>query len=168
MKLINTEQLILEFLVEMFSEKDRQINLLWEIVYSSRNNYEIKIASSNAITLLNCIGISFYRKDLNGIKICGADLSYAMMDSVNFEGADLTDVSMRETYLVNANLKNSIMKNVKLFERPSLLGHKNQVLCYFFFKINKYNKVKKNEKYRFTIFLSLQMVKLLFLQVINV
>ena len=108
-KLITKEPAVVGFLVDMFRGKDHHINLLWGIVYQSRSSSDISTASANAISTLNSLGLSFSGKDLKGIKIKGADLSYAIMDSVNLEGSDLTDVSMRGIHLVNSNLNKCCM-----------------------------------------------------------
>ena len=76
--------------------KHRFLSYLWNIVLSSRELPMRGIESGQAITLLNWAGVSMNAdslakmgiKDLRGVRIVDADLSYADLSGVDMSGAD--------------------------------------------------------------------------------
>ncbi len=76
-----------------------------------------RIDAANAITILIRAGVQFIGKDLRGIRIPGADLSYGVFDSANLENADLNGTTLTNVWLRKSNLKGAQMENVKFGER---------------------------------------------------
>ncbi len=89
-------------------------NLLFKMVEASKDKQSqgdakcVQVAA-NAMTLLNLARVSFSTKDLRHIRIPGANLSGAFLDSAQLQGADLTDVNLQGAWLRNANLSGATM-----------------------------------------------------------
>lgn len=80
--------------------------------------YNISQAAANAATFLNTAHVSFSNKDLSSVRIPGADLSYGVFDSTNFQGADLRNGNFQGSWLNNANFKNAFMSGVFFGQFP--------------------------------------------------
>ncbi|KAF9538202.1 hypothetical protein EC957_007098 [Mortierella hygrophila] len=90
------------------------------VIDQSKTDSSSIIAATNAITILVRAGVTFHSADLRGIKIPGADLSYGQFDSVQFQGADLTCVSLSGSWLRQADLSHAQLKGVRFGELPYL------------------------------------------------
>jgi Pentapeptide repeats (8 copies) len=78
--------------------------LLLNQVLSSRSNKEVRIASSNALTILNACRFSFSMLDLSSIH-AGVDLSNAIMEATNLSHSNLEGALMCQCWLKSANLQ---------------------------------------------------------------
>ncbi|KAF9549944.1 hypothetical protein EC957_002004 [Mortierella hygrophila] len=95
--------------VVLFLAEFAQANLdfkqhLLQFIEQSKEDEKASQAASNAITILIKAGVSFYWKDLRGIRIPGADLSRGEFDSAQLQGADLTGCNLSYTWLRHADL----------------------------------------------------------------
>ncbi|CAG9335578.1 unnamed protein product [Blepharisma stoltei] len=86
---------------------------LYQIILFSRTSEEIATAASNAITILNRNKFSFKNKNLEKIKIKGADLSFGLFENVKFDSSDLRDVNFTNSNILRVSFKNCNMKNVE-------------------------------------------------------
>eukprot|EP00002_Diphylleia_rotans_P040774 TRINITY_DN9752_c0_g1_i1.p1 TRINITY_DN9752_c0_g1~~TRINITY_DN9752_c0_g1_i1.p1 ORF type:complete len:2198 (+),score=378.02 TRINITY_DN9752_c0_g1_i1:187-6780(+) len=108
------------------SEKSFQKEL-FDIVRQSKDDPRKSHAASNAITILNFAQVSFTVMDLRGIRIPRANLSRALLESVNLSDADLTEVNFSEAYLSNAILENADLNGCNFGQIPIMYGHTNYV-----------------------------------------
>ncbi len=97
-----------------------QLSLLRRI-QASKNNADLAIGASNAITVLNHARSSFSGLDLSGVRIPEADLSQSVCGGTDFRGAHLKGVILREAHLNGAQFQGSNLEGVMLGEYPSLL-----------------------------------------------
>ncbi|MBF0605936.1 MAG: metallophosphoesterase [Magnetococcales bacterium] len=118
-KLLTKEPAIINFLTEMQVDN----NKLLQIIEESKTNNDIATAASNAATILNVGRFCFSGYDLHGIRIPGADLSCAVLDSTNLSNADLSGVNFRKTFLRDTKMTESYMKDMDFGEIPYLVGH---------------------------------------------
>ena len=93
-----------------------------EVVYNSSKDMEknSQIAATNAITILNVSKYSFLKKNLNNIRIKGAELAGGNFTLANFTNADLTGVNLRSSILTKAIFKNTNMENIELGILPGI------------------------------------------------
>eukprot|EP00762_Andalucia_godoyi_P008623 ANDGO_04626.mRNA.1 hypothetical protein PTSG_05955 len=85
-----------------------------DYVLASHYNSALAIVAANAISVLNCLPtFSFSGLDLHGIRVPRADLSGALLYSVDFTGADLSGVSFLSSCLGQANLRNANLENAE-------------------------------------------------------
>ncbi|KAK3819619.1 MAG: WD40-repeat-containing domain protein [Benniella sp.] len=110
----------LQFLEERVSQEPVFKQLLYGYIEQSKKDKKWSTAASNAITILIRAGYQFNHKDLRGIQIPNADLSYGMFESAQLQGADLRNVDLRGTWMRNVNLSNSQMTGVQFGEMPYL------------------------------------------------
>ena len=74
---------------------------------SSKNRKRTRTFKSqllNAITILVKAKVLFSNKNLSGIRIPKADLSYGVFDQAHLDGADLTEVNLRGIWLRKTDL----------------------------------------------------------------
>lgn len=119
-KLLTGESEILKFLAERVQGNQKFKERLFDILEESKYDEHVEIAAANAITILNYADISFSQKALDRIRIKGADLSNAMLDTLNLNDADIRQVNLKGTSLNNTKLCGAIMQDVKLGEIPYL------------------------------------------------
>jgi len=110
----------LQFLEERVLQEPLFKQLLYDYIEQSKKDKKWSTAASNAITILIRAGYQFNHKDLRGIQIPNADLSYGMFDSAQLQGADLSHVDLRGTWMRKANLSNAQMTGVQFGEMPYL------------------------------------------------
>ncbi|MCX8565512.1 MAG: WD40 repeat [Glomeribacter sp. 1016415] len=111
---------IQRFLVEQVQENKALLKPLLAWIQASRQTESVSQGAANAITILVRAGVQFNGKDLQGIRIRGADLSYGVFDSAQLQGADLSQVKLRNSWLHRANLSGAKMKGVWFGEWPYL------------------------------------------------
>ena len=109
---------VIRMLAQMVEREPGFKEKLFEIVYASREDASVEIASANAMTVLNRARVSFSGLDLHGVRIKGANLSQGMFDSVDFRGADLRGVDLRQGWLRNTQLAGAQMAGVIFGEKP--------------------------------------------------
>lgn len=78
------------------------------------------MVSANTATLLTRAHVEFSGRDLQNIRIPGADLSAGILDSTNLSGAFLDGVDLCQAFLNGANFKNCSMKDVNVGVLPYL------------------------------------------------
>ena len=121
--------------------------VLFDRVYSSRNNSINKIAAANAITILNRAKVVFSGMDLSQIIIPEADLSYALLANASLTGADLQGVNLNQAYLSDTDLSNCKMNDIELGQLP-FLTHENSVRSICFSSNGHYMAVGSSLKYK--------------------
>ena len=76
-------------------------------------------------------GVKFISTDFRGIQIPGADLSYSLFDSVQFQGADLRKVNLRGAWLRKTDLSKADMTEVQFGELPYITMDNAVETCIF-------------------------------------
>ncbi|KAF9960578.1 hypothetical protein BGZ65_012090 [Modicella reniformis] len=114
------EPSVLQFLVERVQQESVFKKQLLDYIEYSKTDKKWRIAAANAITILVRAGVQFNCVDLSGIQIPGADLSYGVFDSTQFQEADLRHVNLRGVWLHKANLNKAQMTGVQFGELPYL------------------------------------------------
>src|SRR6185312_6843516 len=112
---------------------------LWERVRESKRNSDNKDEDGalvqvaiNAITLLaQYAHVNFSGKDLRGIRIPGADLSYTLCDSTLFENADLSAAQFTGAWLRNSSLKGAKLSQLRFREWPFIKAEGEVHCCVF-------------------------------------
>ncbi|KAF9117399.1 hypothetical protein BGX30_005527, partial [Mortierella sp. GBA39] len=118
-----TEPSIVQFLAERVPQNPSFRQQLLDAVEESKANAAteaVKIAATNAITILVKAGVAFHDADLRGVKIPGADISGGQFDYAQFQGADLGSVNLSRSWLRKADMSGAQMKGVQLGELPYL------------------------------------------------
>ncbi|CAG9327258.1 unnamed protein product [Blepharisma stoltei] len=87
---------------------------LFSIILLSKENPELSIASSNAISILNSIGFSFRDKNLENVNIPNADLSGALLINTNFQNSNLSGVDFSHSNLFSVSFDDCRMEDVTL------------------------------------------------------
>ncbi len=113
---------VLKFLVNQLDKESGFKEILWQLVYLSRSEFDLRvlIASANAITVLNKAGENFSNKDLSGVRIPGADLSGAICEDTSFEGADCSMVRFMDARLCGANFNHANLSGASFGEMVQL------------------------------------------------
>ncbi|BBI17726.1 pentapeptide repeat-containing protein [Neochlamydia sp. S13] len=97
-----------------------RIKIFQGIIKGTRTHPEWSIAAANAITVLNQAGVSFDNKNLEDIKISGADLTNVVFRRTRLRGADLRTTTLKGAYLEQAVLYESYLKGVNFKQQSSL------------------------------------------------
>jgi WD40 repeat protein len=84
----------------------------------SKKDEKWRRAAANAITILVRAGVQFIEADFRGVRIPGANLSYGVFDSVQFQGADMRKVNLQGAWLRQTNLSRADMTGVLFGELP--------------------------------------------------
>ena len=123
--LLNQEKLlvvddpaVLQFLAERAQQKPSFKEQLYGFIEKSKTDENFQIAAANAITILVKARVVFSNKNLSGIRIPKADLSYGIFDQAHLDGADLTEVNLRGIWLRKADLSRAKLAKVKFGEWP--------------------------------------------------
>ncbi|CAL6061036.1 WD40_repeat protein [Hexamita inflata] len=119
---------VLNFYKQMLLTDNNLQDLLFKVIYMSKNNKQYGIAAANAITILNYADVQMINKDFKGIQIQGANLSSAMLNNCDFSSADLTDVNFTQSWLYQCNFSNSIMENIS-FGKSSCIKSPRNISC---------------------------------------
>ncbi|KAK3807666.1 MAG: WD40-repeat-containing domain protein [Benniella sp.] len=114
------EPSVLQFLSERVQQEPVFKQQLFGFIEHSKADKKWRTAAANAITILVRAGVQFHGKDLRGIRIPGADLSYGVFDSAKLQGADLRQVNLRGAWLSQADLSQAQMAAVQFGELPFL------------------------------------------------
>jgi len=127
------EQLIVDQADVINSLADRVIKdsslepLLYEIIRASKCDPFVSIAAANAITILCRCGGNLSGQDFSCVRIPGADLSGAYLDTVNFKEADLQGVNFARSFINSADLTGSCMDKVQFGQ--TIISFQNCVVC---------------------------------------
>ncbi|MCX8566904.1 MAG: WD40 repeat [Glomeribacter sp. 1016415] len=122
---------IVQFLSERVKQDAALKESLLRVVESSKAEAEFERGSANAITILVRAGVQFNRRDLQGIRIPGADLSYGVFDSAQLQRADLRGVNLRNIWLRGANVSGAQMSGVEFGEWPYLEEESGVTSCVY-------------------------------------
>jgi WD40 repeat protein len=120
---------IVRLLTERVTQEPAFQQQLLAIIERSKTDQAVRQAAAHASTILVKAGVSFSRKDLRGIQIPGADLSYGMFHSAQLQGADLRKVNLRAGWLREAQLSGARMAGVQFGEWPSLREESPVMSC---------------------------------------
>lgn len=92
------------------------------LIYNTRKDKSAQAitAAANAITILAAAEHSFYKYDLSGICIKGANVRNGIFGCANFKKADVTDVNFTNANLCKADFTDAIMEGIKLSIYPDL------------------------------------------------
>lgn len=113
MNLVSKPAIVL-FLAEFAQANPNFKERLFQFIEQSKVDEKASQAAANAINILVKAGVSFYSKDLRGIRIPGADLSRGEFDSAQLQGADLTECNFSYAWLRHADLSGAHMTGVHL------------------------------------------------------
>jgi len=114
------ESSVLQFLSERVLEEPIFKQQLLNYIELSKTDKKWRTAATNAITILVRAGAQFNHKNLQGIQIPGADLSYGVFESSQLQDADLRQVTFRGAWLRQADLSRAQMAAVQFGELPFL------------------------------------------------
>jgi len=110
------ERSLLHFLQERALQEPVFMRQLRDYIERSKAEKKWRTAAANAITILVRAGVQFNGDDLRGIQIPGADLSYGVFDSAQFQGADLRKVNLHNAWLRQASLWRTRMSGARFGE----------------------------------------------------
>ncbi len=111
---------VVRWLTERVQQERAFKEQLLAIIERSKTDTELHQVSANAMTILVRAGVQFNGVDLKGVRIPGADLSYGVFDHTRFEGADLSEVTLRGAWLCGANMRAANLHNIEFGEMPAL------------------------------------------------
>ena len=119
---IQEEPEVLQFWQEGLKEPGSKalIEPFFKIITRSRQDETIQQASANAATLLAQAGVPFSGRDLQRVRLPGADLSGALLSYTNLAGAQLPGAHLKEAYLRNADFRGANLSSVDFGQYPSL------------------------------------------------
>jgi len=90
---------------------------LWFLIEASKTTQadlkkdkEVVTAAANAATILNAVRIPFSGRNLKGIRIPSADLSYGRLDSADLQDSDCQNVAFQSAWLANVNFTRAKMQ----------------------------------------------------------
>jgi WD40 repeat protein len=132
---------VLDFIKEIMNEctkEDKQPiqESLFRIV--RLRDPKFGLASSNAISILNYCGKSFYNQDLRGIYIKKANLRYASLINANLNGSDLENANLSQANLRRAQMKNCNLIGVTIGIQYRDMKHSNTVTSVCVSSDNRY------------------------------
>ncbi len=111
---------VVRLLTERVQQEPSFKKQLLGIIERSKTDAGVRQVTANAMTILVRAGVQFHGADLKGIQIPGADLSFGVFDSAQFQGSDLRKATLRRIWLRNANLSGAQMSGVQFGEWPYL------------------------------------------------
>ncbi|KAI8346005.1 hypothetical protein B0O80DRAFT_503828 [Mortierella sp. GBAus27b] len=114
------DQSLLQFLEERVQQEHLFEKQLFAYIEHSKLDKKWRTAAANAITILVRSGVQFNGKDLCGIQIPGADLSYGVFGSAQLCEADLRKVNLCGIWMPQADLTEAQMSGVQFGELPYL------------------------------------------------
>ncbi len=129
---------VLDFIVEHVQDSLALIKpWLFAYINRSKTDASVACAAANAITILVKAGMQFNGADFKGIQIPGADLSYGVFDSAQFQSipgeqrTDLSKVRLQGAWLRRADFSGAKMQDVQFGELPGLQFDEHvSVHCY--------------------------------------
>lgn len=107
-----------QFWREEFNSNVHFQEKLFLFVILTREREDLSLIGAVSITLLNLAGVVFNNRDLQGIRIPDAILDGALMDNVNFAGADLRRVSFKQTWLRSSRFSGANVDGILFGEMP--------------------------------------------------
>ncbi|CAG8567812.1 8430_t:CDS:1, partial [Gigaspora rosea] len=107
------EPAIQQFLVERVQHVPEYQQPMLNFIESSKKDANVQIASANAITVLLRAKISL-QKNLNNIRVPGADLSNGVFNNSQLVKADLSNVNFQNAKLRSANLEGASLQDASL------------------------------------------------------
>jgi len=122
---------LLQFLEERVQQEQAFKDQLLAYIEYSKKDTKWRIAAANAITILVRAGVQFIGTDLRGIRIPGADLSYGVFDSVQWQGANMRKVNLRGAWLRQTDFSKADMTGVQFGELPYLAMDSPVLSCAF-------------------------------------
>jgi len=125
------EHSLLHFLEERVHQEQVFKDQLMMYIEHSKEDMKWSIAAANAITILVRAGVQFINRDLRGVQIPGADLSYGVFDSVDLQEADMRGVNLRGAWLRESELSGADMTGVQFGELPFLTMCSDVCSCAF-------------------------------------
>ncbi|KAG0210252.1 hypothetical protein BGX31_001951 [Mortierella sp. GBA43] len=120
---------LLNFLEEIVQQEPLFKTRLLSYIEHSKIHKKWRKAAANAITILVRAGVQFNGADLRGIQIPGANLSFGVFDSTQFQEANLRNVNFRGAWLRHADLSRSQMAGVQFGEQLYLSEESAVVSC---------------------------------------
>jgi len=112
---------VLRFLIESIQPDKTGVyeQALFGMIRATRNPPEWGKAGSNAVTLLNRLGVSFAHQNFQDVEIPDADLSGGLLAGSNFEGANLSGVDFTGADLEDANFSGANLTDCDWGEWPA-------------------------------------------------
>ncbi len=128
---------VVQWLTDRVKQEPTFKEQLLAIIKRSKIVAGVRQAAANAITILVRAGVQFNGADFKGIQIPGADLSYGVLDSAQFQSipggqqTDLRKVCLKGAWLRSADFSAAKMQGVQFGELPSLrLESRVNACCY--------------------------------------
>lgn len=121
-KLLTEDEVLIRFLADMVPNNIAFKNYLLALINKSRKNKNdaIKIASSNAITILVAANVSFANCDFKSVKICGANVRDGNFNSCDFTDADSSNTNLENCQFNNAKMMRTNLQGIKLGIYPDI------------------------------------------------
>jgi len=119
-KRLNEERDFLEMLAGQIRQHKWLKKALYALIDASRERHDITLAAANSATALTLAGKIFSGLNWSVAKLAGADLSQAIFDQTDLQGADLRWVRLLDCYLNGAQLQKANMRGVDFGQQPYL------------------------------------------------
>ncbi|BBE08545.1 HNWD1 protein [Mycoavidus cysteinexigens] len=114
------EPVILDFLVERVKGKPQFKAYLHAWIEASKDSNAVNLGAANAMTVLVRAWVQFWKMNLNGIRIPGADLSHGVFDSAQLQRADLKGVRAYSAWFRGADMSDANLAGIEFGEKPAL------------------------------------------------
>ncbi|KAF9171728.1 hypothetical protein BGX21_010253 [Mortierella sp. AD011] len=115
---------VIQFLVERVQSESVFEDQLFEAIQKSKGDRTWRIAAANAMTVLVRARTNFSNRDLEGIQVPRADMSYGIFDSAQLQKADLRKTNLQGVWFRQADLSNARMDGAQFGELPTLSDFK--------------------------------------------
>lgn len=112
---------ILAFLAERVNTHQAFHDQLDTMLEPSKTEPLVSLAAANAIMILVRAGTHFNGRNLQAIRISGADLSGGEFDMTDLQDADMSNVNLTEAWLRQVDLRKTRMIGVQFGELPYLV-----------------------------------------------
>jgi len=86
---------------------------------------QVRQMSANAITLLNFAGVNFSGRDYRNVHINGANLNNAILQGADFAFANLENIQLQRSCLVDANFQGSNLRGVSFGQQANIVHGKD-------------------------------------------
>jgi ankyrin repeat protein/WD40 repeat protein len=121
------DQSIVQSFADRILEEVCLKNLLFDLIYASREDEHMSVAAANAITILCAAGISLCGLNFRHIKIPYANLESALLEKADFSYACLDYVLFKDAFLREAIFDHADMHHVEFGRLPILDGHRSGI-----------------------------------------
>ncbi len=109
---LTDKPLLIEFLADFVRRGTLSEKALWDQIERTKSEKNPSpIAAANAATILAKAKIPFSDRDLRGVTLRGANLSYAVLDHTQLAGANLTAVNFTGAWMRGVNLDKACLKD---------------------------------------------------------